>query len=160
MNKLMGKLINLKLVEISDAEFILKLRQNKKLNQFISSTSSNLEEQKKWIENYLKKEEKEYYFIIKDNKNNESCGTVRIYNIDNEKKKCTWGSFILASNRPNGASYETIKLTLNYIFKVLKMKKVLLDVRKENKKAIYIYEKSGFKKYAEDNLNYYYSIDF
>lgn len=156
-----GELINLKSVEISDAEFILKLRQNKELNQFISSTSVSLEDQKKWIENYLKREldKKEFYFIVK-NKENQSCGTVRIYNINNEKQECTWGSFMLNKKRPDGASYETINLSLNYAFKALGIEKVLLDVRKENKKAIYIYEKSGFKKYAEDNLNYYYSMNF
>lgn len=36
------------------------------------------------------------------------------------------------------------------------MKKILLDVHRENNKAIHIYEKSGFKKYDEDNINYYY----
>ncbi|WP_407535981.1 hypothetical protein QCB49_00815 [Cetobacterium somerae] len=41
-----GEFINLKSVEISDAEFILNLRQNKELNRFISSTSVNLEDQK------------------------------------------------------------------------------------------------------------------
>lgn len=152
-----GEFINLKSVEISDAEFILNLRQNKELNRFISSTSVNLEDQKKWIENYFKREldKKEFYFVVQ-NKENESCGTVRIYNIDSEKKECTWGSFMLNKNRPDGASYETIKLSLNYAFKALGIEKVLLDVRKENKKAIYIYEKSGFKKYSEDNINYYY----
>lgn len=152
-----GELINLKSVETSDAEFILKLRQKKELNQFISSTSVNLEDQKKWIENYLKREldKKEFYFIVK-NKENQSCGTVRIYNINNEKEECTWGSFMLDKSRPDGASYETINLSLDYAFKALGIKKVLLDVRKENKKAIYIYEKSGFKKYSEDNIDYYY----
>ena len=157
MIEINGKLISLKLVRIKDAEFISKLRQKKELNKYISITSTNLDDQKKWIESYLKKEEKkkEFYFIIQ-NKKNESCGTVRIYNIDKEKKECVWGSFILDKNRPNRASYETIKLSLAFAFRTLKMEKVLLDVCKENKRAIHIYEKSGFKKYNEDNLNYYY----
>ncbi|MGL5023146.1 MAG: GNAT family N-acetyltransferase [Cetobacterium sp.] len=157
MIEIKGNLINLKSVVIQDAKFILKLRKNKELNKYISPTNINLENQKKWIESYLKKqdENKEFYFIVQ-NKKNESCGTVRIYNVNTEKKECIWGSFILDKNRPDGASYEAIKLSLKYAFEILKIKKVLLDVRKENKKAIYIYEKNGFKRYNEDDLNYYY----
>lgn len=152
-----GYIIDLKLVDMKDAKFILKLRQNKELNKYISPTSIDLDNQKKWIENYLEREKKkeEFYFIVQTKKGI-SCGTVRIYNIDNKMKECVWGSFILAKDRPNGSYSEVIELSLNFAFEILKMKKILLDVSKENKKAIYIYEKSGFKKYREDNLNYYY----
>lgn len=157
MIEIKGNLIDLKSVVKEDARFILELRQNLELNKFISSTSTNLDDQIIWIENYLKREIKkeEVYFIVKTKENN-SCGTVRIYKIDNEKNECVWGSFILNRDRPDGAAYEVINLSLNYAFEVLKIKKILLDVHKENKKAIHIYEKFGFKKYYEDNINYYY----
>lgn len=152
-----GKLINLRLVNITDANFILNLRQNEVLNSFISTTSSNLNDQICWIKNYLKREKKnqEKYFIV-ETKDRISCGTVRIYNIDNLKQQCIWGSFILDKNRPEKSSYEVIELSLRYAFEVLNMNEILLDVRKKNKKAIYIYEKMGFEKYKEDNENYYY----
>lgn len=155
--KINGDIVTLKLVTIKDAKFILKLRQNESLNKYISLTSIKLDEQKIWIKNYLKRqdEKKEFYFIIQ-NKKDKSCGTVRIYEIDEIKKECVWGSFILDNTRPDGASYEVIKLSLDFAFKVLKMKKILLDVHRENNKAIHIYEKSGFKKYNEDNINCYY----
>lgn len=157
MIKLIGELIELKSVSKEDTTFILKLRGKKELNEFISPTSASLEEQEKWIERYLEreKENKEFYFIVQDKKEI-SCGTVRLYNIDKENKEGTWGSFILDENRPNGASYEVIDLSLKYAFETLKLKKVFLDVRKENKKAIHIYEKVGFKKCGEDKLNFYY----
>lgn len=160
MIEIKGKVVDLKSVIEADAKFILELRQNLDLNKFISSTSSNLENQRSWIKSYLirEKEKKEFYFIIKD-KNSNSCGTVRIYGIDNEKKECTWGSFMLNKNRPDGASYETINLSLKYAFDILNMKKIFLGVHKENKKAIYIYEKVGFKRISQDLENYYYIIE-
>lgn len=160
MIEIKGKIVDLKSVTTNDAEFILELRQDSELNKFISSTSPSLENQRVWISNYLirENEKKEIYFIVKDKKYN-SCGTVRLYEINSVKKECTWGSFMLNKARPNGASYETIKLSLGYAFDILNMKKVFLDVRKQNEKAIHIYEKVGFRRVNEDLENYYYSIE-
>lgn len=157
MEKIFGKLINLKPVRVEDAEFILELRQDENLNRYISSTSPSLQNQREWIKNYLERENegKEFYFIVED-KNFNPCGTVRLYNI--QDKEATWGSFMLNSSRPEGASYEVIELSLNFGFEKLNLEKILLDVRKDNSKAIHIYEKFGFSRVGEDELNYYYEI--
>lgn len=154
---LKGKIINLRLVKEKDADFILKLRTNKELSKFISPTDINLEEQIKWLKNYKIRENKkdEFYFII-ETKDGTPCGTVRIYNINYKNKETTWGSFILDKTRPDGASNEVIELSLKFIFEKLKLKKVYLDVRKENYKAIHIYKKNNFLKIGEDRKNYYY----
>ena len=156
--QLTGNKIILRLVEEEDSYFILKLRQNKELNKYISSTDITVEQQKEWIKKYKIREEnkEEYYFIILNKEMNQPCGTVRIYNIDKINKVATWGSFILDFIRPDGASKEVIDISLNFAFKELKLKKIELDVRKANKKAIHIYEKNGFIKEKEDDINYYY----
>ncbi|MEF9933469.1 MAG: GNAT family N-acetyltransferase [Cetobacterium sp.] len=158
--KICGDLVQLKNVTKEDAKFILDLRKEGDLNQYISKISVKLEDQEKWIENYLirEKENKEYYFIILNKETLQKCGTVRIYDINQKTKECIWGSFILGSNRPEGSSYEVIKLSLDFIFKILELNKVKLDVRKENKKAIHIYKKSGFTYDYEDLENEYYYI--
>lgn len=155
--KLEGNLIDLRLVKESDAKFIMNLRTNENISRFISLTSVNINEQIQWIKNYKLREEKkeEFYFIV-ENKNGLSCGTVRIYNINYKSKETTWGSFILDKIRPEGASSEVIDLSLNFISKELKLEKVYLDVRKENYKAIHIYEKNKFIRIKEDDKNYYY----
>lgn len=155
--QLTGNKIILRLVE-EDSYFILKLRQNKELNKYISSTDITVEQQKEWIKKYKirEKKEEEYYFIILNKEMKQPCGTVRIYNIDKINKVATWGSFILDFTRPDGASKDVIDISLNFAFKELKLKKIELDVRKVNKKAIHIYEKNGFLKEKEDDINYYY----
>jgi len=148
--------INLRLVRLKDANFIYYLRSNKDLNKYISPTSSSRKIQEKWLIEYKKRESKgeEYYFIVVDKINNMPCGTVRLYNI--KENEAAWGSFILNKKRPDGASYEVIEKSLKFAFENLNLKKVTLDVRKENKKAIYIYRKLGFKYIKSDDLNDYY----
>ena len=77
--------IEVRLVNENDASFILGLRTDPRLERFISETSSKLEHQTKWIENYKlrEKEGKEYYFIYYYKE--EPVGVNRIYNIDFEK---------------------------------------------------------------------------
>lgn len=156
--ELIGKIVILRLVKEFDAKFILQLRNKKELKKYISDTNISLEQQKEWIRNYKIREEngQELYFIV-ENKNKIPCGTVRIYEI--EENRCTWGSFILDSSRPNGASFETLLLSINFIRFNLGIKNIYLDVRKENLKAIHIYEKFGFKRIKEDSLDYYYVLE-
>ncbi|NTW72271.1 MAG: GNAT family N-acetyltransferase [Eubacteriaceae bacterium] len=158
-NPLQGKIINLRLVSTEDAEFILSLRKNPLLNQHISSTEISVEEQKNWLRAYKSREElgQEVYFIV-ENKAHHPVGTVRIYKIDPGKNECTWGSFILNENRPENSSAEVISLSAGFVFDELKLQKIKLDVRRENSKAIHIYEKYGFKRVAEDDLDYYYEM--
>ena len=154
----LGDKITLRTVEEKDASFILKLRNKEELKKYISDTNISLEQQKEWIRNYETREEngQEFYFIVED-KDKIPCGTVRIYEV--EENRCTWGSFILDKSRPDGASFETLLLSINFIRFNLGIKNIYLDVRKENLKAIHIYEKFGFKRIKEDSLNYYYVLE-
>lgn len=154
----LGDNIILRIAEEKDAEFILQLRNKKEVKKYISDTNISLEQQKEWLRNYKTREEngQEFYFIVED-KNKIPCGTVRIYEI--EEDRCTWGSFILDKSRPDGTSLEVILLSINFIKFNLGIENIYLDVRKENLKAIHIYEKFGFKRIKEDNLNYYYILE-
>jgi hypothetical protein len=49
--------LRMRLVEESDAEFILSLRTDESLNQFLSKTSTSLSAQIDWIRNYKIREE-------------------------------------------------------------------------------------------------------
>ena len=83
--------IQLRLVSIDDAPFILKLRLDTKYNQFLTKVNGDLESQIEWIKNYKKEENlgAQYYFIIERN-DRTPCGTVRLY--DFQIDSFCWGS--------------------------------------------------------------------
>ena len=58
--------ISVRLVEEDDAEFILKLRTNRKLSRYLHKTDADIEKQIQWIRNYKKRELEgtEYYFLF------------------------------------------------------------------------------------------------
>lgn len=133
--QLRGKTIYLRFVTENDAEFICNLRNNPALNQYISKSPAIIEEQKIWIKDYKKREKigKEYYFIICRSDNDQSIGTVRLYDFTmNPKKSFCWGSWILNVNKTRYAAIESALLVYKFGFEQLGFEQSHFDVRKEN----------------------------
>lgn len=149
--------VRLRLVEESDAEFILKLRLDKKYNQFLSSVSPNLQSQKNWIRNYKNDEKikKQFYFII-ERIDGVPCGTVRIYDLK-ENSFC-WGSWILNEDKTHYAALESAFLVYKFGFKMLGYKRSHFDVMKGNEKVISFHKKMGAKEIDTDQQNRYFEI--
>jgi RimJ/RimL family protein N-acetyltransferase len=161
MNKItIGKNINLRLVEINDAEFIVNLRLKK--GEFLSTTNPNLTEQENWIKSYKKREElkEEYYFII-ENKNGMRAGTIRLYDIDYKTKKFTFGSFIVDREieyTHKLSAFEAMNLIFDFAFKKLSLNNCFFDCRKNNRKANDFYIRFGAKIIKEDDIDYFYNF--
>ena len=111
----------------NDAEFILRLRLNPSKKKFISNTSSKIEDQIKWINQY-KSRDNEAYFII-TNKEQKRYGCIRLY--DSREYSYCWGSWLLEEGLPPLIALESAVNTYNYGIQ-LGFKEVRLDVRKNN----------------------------
>ncbi len=152
-----SKTIRLRLVEETDAEFILKLRLDEKYNQFLSSVNPDLQSQKDWIKKY-KDEEKaknQFYFII-ERLDRTPCGTVRVYDLK-EDSFC-WGSWILNEDKTRYAALESAFLVYKFGFEVLGFKKSHFDVMKGNERVVSFHKNMGAKETGEDEQNYYFEI--
>lgn len=123
--------VYLRLVEESDAEFILTLRTNPKLNIYISYTSPNIVDQIKWLQNYKIKERLglEYYFVAQD-QNGNKYGTIRLY--DFNEKSFEIGSWIFMPNSPFGMAVKTHIIGLETGFELIKTDYCRITVRKKN----------------------------
>lgn len=58
-----GDLVRIRSVTLDDAEFTLKIRQNKELTKYIPYLDITLEQQKAWIEKQIKTDG-DYFFIV------------------------------------------------------------------------------------------------
>lgn len=155
MKIIKGKNIQLRLAEISDADFILSLRSDDNLNKHLSVVENDLQKQIEWLEKYKQREDQkeEYYFII-ESFEREKYDTVRLY--DFKADSFCWGSWIIKSNRPSGTTLESFILSIGFGLEELNFPKARWDVRKENFKAIELYKFYGGEIVAEDELNYYF----
>lgn len=150
--------IKLRLVEESDADFIIDFRTNSLKSRFISKTNPDLEKQRSWIREYKKreKEEEEYYFIAID-ENNIEFATYRIYN--KKENSIEIGSFVskpLYDNPINVIKVDVILKT--FVFTSLKFEKLNFEVRKENKSVVSYHKKFHPLLVEEDELNYYFVL--
>mgnify|MGYP003510103375 CR=1 FL=1 len=126
----------LRLVNVDDAEFILSLRQNQNLNQFLSAVSPDIQMQRDWIISYKLREEQglDYYFIVMD-KRFEDVGMVRVYDINYENKSFTWGSWVLSENRPKYTALDSMILSYDFAFNELGLDLCQFKVHTANKRA-------------------------
>jgi RimJ/RimL family protein N-acetyltransferase len=153
-----GKNINLRTVEIEDAEFIYVLRTNPEKSKYLSKISENINDQIEWIKNYKQRENenKEFYFVI-ESKEKEKLGLVRVYDIKNNS--FSWGSWIIKEDAPKSTAIESALQIYEFGFYNLKFQKSHFDVRKGNDKVIAFHQRFGAKIVDEDELDYFFNFE-
>jgi RimJ/RimL family protein N-acetyltransferase len=153
-----SKSIRIRLVEESDAAFILSLRLDGNYNKFLSKVDADLNAQKSWIRKYKEdeKERKQFYFII-ERLDGTLCGTVRVYDL-REDSFC-WGSWILNKEKTRYAAIESALLVYEFGFNSLNLNNSHFEVIKSNYKVISFHEKFGAKHISEDDDHFYFTIN-
>lgn len=138
-------------VEPSDAEFICNLRSDQTLNRHISATSSDVDAQRCWIDEYKKREAvgNEFYFVIRHQE--KDYGVVRMY--DFKDNSFSWGSWIILPSRPNGLVTYSAVMIYEMGFDVLGFDQSHFDVRVENEKVINFHLRSGAIQMARNDLD-------
>lgn len=149
----------LRLVGVGDAEFILSLRQNKNLNQFLSVVSPNLQKQRDWIINYKQREAQglDYYFIVMD-KQLDAVGMVRVYDIDYANKSFAWGSWVLLENHPKYSALDSMILSYEFAFSELELGLCQFKVHTANIRAKNFYERFGSKIMYQDEMETFFEL--
>lgn len=146
-----------RLVEESDAEFILSLRTDPKLSRHLSPTDNDPEQQRLWIREYKEREARgeEYYFLF-ESTSHEPLGVVRLY--DFKDKTYNSGSWLI---KPGGDILTAIKSDLfisSFALDELGFEQCLFDVRKDNKKVVR-FHKMFATQINEDENNLYLMMD-
>lgn len=149
--------LTFRMVEVSDAAFILGLRTDPKLSRHLSPTDDDLAKQQAWICAYKERETQglEYYFLF-ENEDHEPQGVVRLYNFIN--KTYNSGSWLV---KPGSDDFTAIKSDLfisSFAINELGFEQCLFEVRKANKKVVR-FHKMFATLISEDENNLYLIMD-
>ena len=141
--KLVGKKCYLSPMDINDAEqfteWLNDLDITSNLDLYNSVINVAVEKE------FLGKLSKEHNYSIIDLETNELIGTCGFIGIDHVNQTSETGIFIGNKNYwDKGYGTEALRLLLDYGFKALNLHSVMLRVYSFNKRAIRIYEKTGF----------------
>lgn len=149
----------LKLINLEDADFIIRLRHNDKKSKFIHKISGNIIDQENWIRDYLVKEKRgnEYYFITFNNNDNIPYGTTRLYNFTSDSFET--GSWVFLDNSPEGLSIIGDILGREVGYEILGFDYCTFEVRKANSKVIRYHKMYKPDIIGEDDLNIYFKLD-
>lgn len=153
-----SKNINMRTVEIDDAEFVYNMRQNQDKTKYLSKVTGTVESQKEWINNYKQreKEREEFYFVI-ESKSEEKLGLVRMYDFQDDS--FCWGSWLIKEDAPKTTAIESALQIYEFGFYKLGFEKSHFDVRKGNDKVIAFHQRFGAKIVDEDELDYFFNFE-
>lgn len=149
-----------RLVEIEDADFIVSLRNDEKRSRYISSTSSQIEDQIAWLEKYKIRESKgeEFYIMCLADDKKTKLGVNRIYDISGDV--CEYGSWLYSPTAgPNVAVLGDL-YTKSLIYEKLGIKICKMSTMKDNT-SVMRYTKSYNPTFVgEDDLSCHFELEY
>lgn len=152
--KVLGKTLTFRDATVADAAFILSLRTDTEKNQFLSTVSGDIADQKAWLERYALNNDQAYFIIEFQG---ESIGTVRLY--DQQSESFCWGSWILISSRPSHAAMESALMVYAYAVDHLGFESAHFDVRRGNERVWAFHERFGALRVGETEDDYFYKFE-
>ena len=134
---IVGKYVILKIAELSDAEFTLRLRNDPKLTKYIPKIQNTVEQQRAWIQS--SRERNDEYFFVVWTVDGERIGTISVFNIHGTVAE--GGRLVLIGT--GAENFEASMLLSDFCFDVLGLSKITGFILPENKRSIRFNKKLG-----------------
>lgn len=147
--------LKVRLVNMNDATFILSLRSDPNRTKYMVTLDEKTENQKKWIQEYKKREKEglDYYFIY-SNMEEKQIGVNRISHVDYKEKTAKSSSWITV----DGLIYEPFKMLVIHneiAYNLLGIETIRSDVHKKNSRVIRFLKLFNYK-FKDNETEYYY----
>ncbi len=136
-----GKAVRLRSTELADAPFVLGLRLNPALNQYVGPTDPSVELQEQWIRD--KQDDPDDCNMIIEDLEGRALGTIAIYDIDREQQRAEWGRWIIDPEAPFVVPFESAMLMYHTAFYQLGLQSLYFGVQNPNQKVINFHKGFG-----------------
>ena len=143
--------LKVRLVNESDAEFIAALRSDPERTKFMLTLDADTEKQKKWINEYKKRERNgvDYYFIYFNSKNN-PIGVNRISQINFDELTCKVSGWIKRKGKKTDAAAMFL-IQKDILFFTLGMQSFYSDMNILNKSVLKYYNFFDYRVLKTEN---------
>lgn len=143
---------NVRLAPLSenDIELLRNWRNSPQNTQFLRKLPHlTADMQKKWFQSYLQ-EDSCCTFSICMAEGNKTVGSVCLYDIDQEKKQCEWGRFMIGEQEAHGKGigFKALLLCLHIGFQKFGLNRIYGSVHEKNMPARKVDDKAGFVVYG------------
>ncbi|GAV22548.1 UDP-4-amino-4,6-dideoxy-N-acetyl-beta-L-altrosamine N-acetyltransferase [Carboxydothermus pertinax] len=137
---------------LEEKKLVLNWRNSDTLRKnMINDHIISFEEHLRWLEKLRERNDLKYWLVYLDDK---PIGVLNLQKIDYEKKQAEWGIYI-GPEEMRGKGYGKLLLfaLLKHYFDEMKFKTLITKVLEDNKIAINLYNKFGFKSYSNEKIN-------
>ena len=142
---LKSKRLVLRQAKVSDANNFFRWIKDKEVIKYLTiQRVKNLRQEKEYIKKTIKEKGRYFFSIVNEDKI--LIGNTNL-KLSEKNKKILLGIIIGEKDQwDKGYGTEAIKLLIDFVFGRLKYNRFELDVYKENRRAIKVYERVGFKR--------------
>lgn len=157
MTDLKNAYIRLRVVEPSDATFILEVRLDPSRNTFLMAVDDDIEKQAAWIRSYKEREARgdEYYFVI-ESLEGEGLGLVRVYDL--RPDSFSWGSWVIKPGAPPQTAISSALLIYAFGFEELAYPQSHFEVLKGNQKVVDFHLRMGATIVSESETHFFFNF--
>lgn len=145
--------LRIDLVQEGDAAGIVALRSDTTLTAYMVQLDSNLEKQRRWIQDYKKREAEGIDLYFKFTKDEQLVGFSRLSHIDHQRGVCTASSWI-KNPKVKGLGAEMFLASRDLAFYQLGVKKIKSSIHRDNKSSLRHWEEFDCEKRINEN-DYY-----
>ena len=151
--------LHVRLVDESDAEFILGLRRDERLSRYLTKTGGDVEDQVKWIRGYKEREKRkeEYYFLYEDGQGNR-LGVNRLHNLDADSFES--GSWVFRQGLEMSLPVLGDLACRDYGFEELHFGYCRFEVMRENERVLRYHKSFRPDLVGEDERAFYFRIAY
>lgn len=124
----------------------LRILRNREREFFLDSKEISEEQQRKWYDRYLLKDNDIMFSIVRKSDSSIFCGSIALYDIDKRKGLCEVGRTLVDKDicSDKGIGLEATSGACRFAFEVLGMQKIQTQILKTNERSLRLHQRAGF----------------
>ena len=163
MRVLESERVVVKPIEREDLSFLLELRWDKDIMNYLIHDPISMESQEAWFEKTSKSNDMPCSIFVKgdgDPSELTIAGTVGLYNFNHRHQRATWRVRLSSDFQGKGLAFEAIMMVLDYGFNTLNLNKIVSDSFADNTAIIKLSQKLGFSEEGVVRSHYFHQGRF